>query len=66
MKLTEDTDATNELINDGEAVQPLTIEEIQTLKQSGTHANVRFHLVAFLSMLSFKVDKSIGNHSNAD
>ncbi|KAJ7070756.1 Gcd10p family-domain-containing protein [Mycena amicta] len=35
----EDTDATNELINDGEFVQPLTSEEIQALKQSGTHAS---------------------------
>ncbi|KAJ4002289.1 Gcd10p family-domain-containing protein [Lentinula boryana] len=35
----EDTDATNELINDGEFVQPLTLEEIQTLKQSGVHAS---------------------------
>ncbi|KAF8665349.1 hypothetical protein AX16_000368 [Volvariella volvacea WC 439] len=35
----EDTDATNELINDGEFVQPLTIEEIQALKTSGVHAS---------------------------
>ncbi|KAF7307171.1 hypothetical protein MIND_00510700 [Mycena indigotica] len=35
----EDTDATNELINDGEFVQPLTGDEIQALKQSGTHAS---------------------------
>lgn len=35
----EDTDATNEYINDGEFVQPLTITEIQTLKQAGVHAN---------------------------
>ncbi|KAJ7459153.1 Gcd10p family-domain-containing protein [Mycena galericulata] len=35
----EDTDATNELINDGEFVQPLTLEEIQALKQSGAHAS---------------------------
>ena len=34
----EDTDATNELINDGQFVQPLTLEEIETLKQSGVHA----------------------------
>ncbi|KAJ7878596.1 Gcd10p-domain-containing protein, partial [Mycena leptocephala] len=34
-----DTDATNELINDGEFVQPLTLEEIQALKQSGAHAS---------------------------
>ncbi|KAF8899064.1 Gcd10p family-domain-containing protein [Infundibulicybe gibba] len=35
----EDTDATNELINDGEFVQPLTLEEIQALKQAGVHAS---------------------------
>lgn len=35
----EDTDATNELINDGESVQPLTIDEINALKQSGVHSS---------------------------
>ncbi|KAJ7597462.1 Gcd10p family-domain-containing protein [Mycena floridula] len=35
----EDTDATNELINDGEFVQPLTLQEIQVLKQTGVHAS---------------------------
>ncbi|EEB91850.1 hypothetical protein MPER_09726 [Moniliophthora perniciosa FA553] len=35
----EDTDATNELINDGEFVQPLTLSEITALKQSGVHAS---------------------------
>ncbi|KIP11118.1 hypothetical protein PHLGIDRAFT_64283 [Phlebiopsis gigantea 11061_1 CR5-6] len=34
----EDTDATNELINDGEAVQPLTVEEIEQLKKAGLSA----------------------------
>lgn len=38
--VTEDTDATNELINDGQFVQPLTGSEIETLKQSGVHASV--------------------------
>ena len=38
---TEDTDATNELINDGDSVQPLTLKEIEELKNSGTHASVR-------------------------
>lgn len=38
--LSEDTDATNELINDGEFVQPLTLEEIEALKLSGVHASV--------------------------
>jgi hypothetical protein len=40
----EDTDATNELINDGQFVQPLTLEEIETLKQSGVHATVYISL----------------------
>ncbi|KIY73604.1 Gcd10p-domain-containing protein [Cylindrobasidium torrendii FP15055 ss-10] len=35
----EDTDATNELINDGQFVQPLTITEITALKQAGVHAD---------------------------
>ncbi|KAG6907270.1 hypothetical protein DXG01_009644 [Tephrocybe rancida] len=35
----EDTDATNELINDGEFVQPLTIDEIQKLKVTGVHVS---------------------------
>ncbi|KAK0481763.1 eukaryotic translation initiation factor 3 62 kDa subunit [Armillaria novae-zelandiae] len=35
----EDTDATNELINDGESVQPLTVDEINALKQSGVHSS---------------------------
>lgn len=35
----EDTDATNELINDGELVQPLTLQEIEALKQTGVHSS---------------------------
>ncbi|KAF8846096.1 Gcd10p-domain-containing protein [Paxillus ammoniavirescens] len=35
----EETDATNELINDGQFVQPLTLEEIEALKKSGVHAS---------------------------
>ncbi|KAI0046621.1 Gcd10p-domain-containing protein [Auriscalpium vulgare] len=35
----EDTEATNELINDGKYVQPLTADEIESLKQSGVHAS---------------------------
>lgn len=46
--LTEDTDATNELINDGEFVQPLTIDDIQALKQSGVHASVCKHFRSLL------------------
>lgn len=37
----EETDATNELINDDEFVQPLTLDEIEALKKSGVHASVR-------------------------
>lgn len=39
--MVEETGATNELINDGEFVQPLTLEEIEALKKSGVHASVR-------------------------
>ncbi|EJD03817.1 Gcd10p-domain-containing protein [Fomitiporia mediterranea MF3/22] len=35
----EDTDATNEYINDGNVVQPLTSLEIEALKKSGVHAS---------------------------
>ena len=45
---TEDTDATNELINDGEFVQPLTVDEIQALKRSGVHASVCKDFRSFL------------------
>jgi hypothetical protein len=40
----EDTEATNEYINDGEFVQPLTITEIQALKQAGVHANASLYM----------------------
>lgn len=36
----DDTDATNEYINDGNVVQPLTSMEIEALKKSGLHASV--------------------------
>lgn len=36
----EETEATNELIDDGIVVQPLTTEEIEALKRSGAHASV--------------------------
>ncbi|KAI0828876.1 Gcd10p-domain-containing protein [Trametes gibbosa] len=39
MQDVEDTEATNELINDGQLVQPLTVEEIEALKKSGLHAS---------------------------
>lgn len=35
----EETGATNELINDGEFVQPLTLGEIEGFKKSGLHAS---------------------------
>ncbi|EJF67268.1 Gcd10p-domain-containing protein [Dichomitus squalens LYAD-421 SS1] len=39
MQEVEDTEATNELIHDGQSVQPLTLEEIESLKKSGLHAS---------------------------
>lgn len=39
-RVAEETDATNELINDGELVQPLSVAEIEGLKKSGVHASV--------------------------
>ncbi|KAF6766715.1 Gcd10p family-domain-containing protein [Ephemerocybe angulata] len=47
----EDTDATNELISDGQLVQPLTLDEIKELKQSGAHS-------------SDIIQKQIENHAN--
>jgi hypothetical protein len=47
----EDTDATNELINDKEDVQLMTYEEIEALKGSGAHVQVHvlvYHLVCFV------------------
>ncbi|KAG9102889.1 tRNA (adenine(58)-N(1))-methyltransferase non-catalytic subunit trm6 [Ceratobasidium sp. 370] len=41
----EETDATNELINDdGQFVQPLTAQEIIALKESGAHVTVRKYI----------------------
>jgi tRNA (adenine58-N1)-methyltransferase non-catalytic subunit len=48
---TEDTDATNELINDGQFVQPLTATEIESLKQSGLHASVIRYILALAPIL---------------
>ena len=46
----EETDATNELIHDkNEDVQPLTAEEIESMKKSGMHASVRPSLGLFPS-----------------
>ncbi|OJT09001.1 tRNA (adenine(58)-N(1))-methyltransferase non-catalytic subunit TRM6 [Trametes pubescens] len=39
MQEVEETEATNELINDEQAVQPLRPDEIETLKKSGLHAS---------------------------
>lgn len=50
----EDTDATNELINDGEFVQPLTVDEIQALKRSGVHATVCDILFGVSSVFSLQ------------
>ena len=43
----DDTNANNELINDGAYVQPLSYEEIEALKKSGAHASVLYaaHIV---------------------
>ena len=43
--IVEDTDATNALINDGQFVQPLTLDEIEALKRSGLPASVRGNLI---------------------
>ncbi|EGO01679.1 hypothetical protein SERLA73DRAFT_177104 [Serpula lacrymans var. lacrymans S7.3] len=40
----EDTDATNELINDDDFVQPMALEEIESWKRAGMHASVGFFL----------------------
>ncbi|KAJ8084520.1 tRNA (adenine(58)-N(1))-methyltransferase non-catalytic subunit trm6 [Marasmius tenuissimus] len=58
----EDTEATNELINDGEFVQPLTITEITALKQAGVHATVTSRFMETRTL--FKVPS--GNHKEAD
>jgi hypothetical protein len=50
----EDTDATNELINDGEFVQPLTVDEIQALKRSGVHATVCYIIFTVSSVFSLQ------------
>lgn len=64
----EDTDATNELINDGEFVQPLTITEIQSLKQAGVHASVRHRRTRCLcttdTFLKDIIKKQIEQHAN--
>ena len=66
--LLEDTDATNELINDGEFVQPLTLAEIQALKESGVHASVQFILLDLLLSSNLRwqdiIKKQIEQHAN--
>ncbi|OBZ80015.1 tRNA (adenine(58)-N(1))-methyltransferase non-catalytic subunit TRM6 [Grifola frondosa] len=63
-----DTDATNELINDGEYVQPLTVEEIEVLKRSGLHASVSvlalFKSIPNLYTVSGNYQKQIEQHAN--
>ena len=59
----EDTDATNELINDEQAVQPLTVGEIEALKQSGANANVRRSVNLEMQIL---ISVTTGDHSEAD
>jgi hypothetical protein len=60
----EDTDATNELINDGQFVQPLTLEEIEALKQSGVHATVNSFALAIYTGLWLNFVK--GHHQKAN
>lgn len=65
----EETDATNELINDGEFVQPLTLGEIEGLKKSGVHASVRLglHFMQNRSIIYFSQDiikAQIEQHAN--
>lgn len=68
--ISEDTDATNELINDGQMVQPLTREEIQVLQQSGIHASVWTNLglepICFLIMQTWQeiIKAQIEAHAN--
>ena len=54
----EDTEATNELINDGQFVQPLTGIEIEALKQSGVHASVQM----FPGIGLFGISHQIAGH----
>lgn len=67
---TEDTEATNELINDGQFVQPLTGVEIEALKQSGVHATVTIHILrpcicpGGTDLLQEIVRKQIEMHAN--
>ena len=63
--VTEDTDATNELINDGQFVQPLTASEIETLKQSGVHASVTSHGPA-LARPRKLMAQVVGNHQETN
>jgi len=60
---TADTDATNELIDDGLIVQPLTSVEIEALKMSGAHASVCF---LDLTAMILNSDSSLGNHKTPD
>ena len=51
-RMSELTEATNELISDDKVVQPLTTAEIEALKQSGVHSTVGpgfhpYHAVAY-------------------
>jgi tRNA (adenine-N(1)-)-methyltransferase non-catalytic subunit len=60
----EDTDATNELINDGQFVQPLTASEIEALKQSGVHASVTSQSQA--TALTGADGLVVGNHQETN
>jgi hypothetical protein len=61
----EDTEATNEYITDGEFVQPLTITEIQALKQAGVHANVSLYIPVIESCYKPHA-MLVGHHKKTD
>lgn len=59
---TEDTDATNELINDGQFVQPLTSTEIEDLKQSGVHATVTIRILPLALDMELKCRRKLSGN----
>ena len=67
----EDTDATNELINDGQFVQPLTLDEIEALKKANLPASVSAHtaeqaheITSRCHSLKEIIKKQIEQHAN--
>ena len=60
---TEDTEATNEYINDGDLVQSLKITDIQALKEAGAHATVGY---GTKMQLIIALTLSSGHYQKAD